>query len=244
MRSNNHPPARTYSRRNQNARRFISRPWTFLLVLLSMGMTIVLSSVLADAGIERFLHKDFGNYRPATLVKRDRETPNEKHSDLSDEMVETDNASALLQRLQAGSFSALAQNNDKRRVDPEVTRQEKSSDTETRARYQDDEANRKPKEQRLIKARSFNGDLRDLPYRRPVKRERPEREGPEPNPGFYPGTSEAKINEGSRTASVPAINAPAPRRAQALTASTSPPGERDIRRIRMAMLAQPITSRL
>src|SRR6185369_15597581 len=131
------------------------------------------------------------------------------HSDLSDEMVETDKASALLQRLQAGSFSALAQNNDKRRVDPEVTRQENPSDT-TRARSQDDEANRKPKEQRLEKAHSFNGDLRDLPYRKPVKRERPEREGPEPNPSFYPGTSGAKLNEGIRTTSVPAISGPAP----------------------------------
>jgi len=175
-----------------------------------MGMTIVLSSVLADAGIERFLHKDFGTYRQATLVRRDRETPNEKHSDHSDEVIATNNSSALLQRLQASSFSALAQNNDKRRVDPEVTRQEKSSDTETRARNQDDEANRKPNEQRLIKAHSFNGDLRDLPYRKPVKRERLEREGPEPNPSFYPGTSGAKLTEGSKTTSVPAINAPAP----------------------------------
>ncbi len=186
MRSNNHPPARTHPLRNQNGRRFISRHRTFLLVLLSMGMTIVLSSVLADAGIERFLHKDFGNYRPATLVKRDRETPNEKHSDLNDEMVETDNSSALLQRLQANPFSLTRtrQNNDNRHVDPEMTRQEKPSDTETRVRSQDDEANRKPKEQLLVKAQSFNGDLRDLPYRKPVKRERPEREGPEPNPVF------------------------------------------------------------
>jgi hypothetical protein len=154
-----------------------------------MGMTIVLSSVLAAAGIERFLHKDFGNYRSATLVKRDKETPNEKHSDHSDEVVATNNSSVLLQRLQASSYSSLAQtpNNDNRHVEPEVTRQEKASDTETMARSQDDEANRRPKEQRLEKAHSFNGDLRDLPYRKPVKRERPEREGPEPNPSFYPG---------------------------------------------------------
>ena len=173
-----------------------------------MGMTIVLSSVLANAGIERFLHKDFGNYRLATVVKRDKETPNEKHSDHSDEAVANNKSSALLQRLQASSFLALARNNQNPRVDPEMTRQEKPSDTETRDR--NNEANRKPKEQRLVKAHSFNGDLRDLPYRKPVKRERPEREGPEPNPGFYPGTSGARITEGSITTSVPAINAPAP----------------------------------
>ena len=138
MRSNNHPPARTYYRRNQNGRSFISRHRTFLLVLLSIGLTIVLSSVLANAGIERFLHKDFGNYRLAAVVKRDKETPNEKHSNHSDEVVANNKSSALLQRLQASSFTALAQNNQDPRVDREVTRQENSSNTETRARSQDD----------------------------------------------------------------------------------------------------------
>ncbi|HSB28505.1 MAG TPA: hypothetical protein VLE19_11650, partial [Pyrinomonadaceae bacterium] len=50
---------------------------------------------------------------------------------------------------------------------------------------------RTPKEQRLIKAHSFDGDLRDLPYRKPRKRERPEREEPRPNPRLLPGPGAA-----------------------------------------------------
>ncbi|HEY3040913.1 MAG TPA: C25 family cysteine peptidase, partial [Pyrinomonadaceae bacterium] len=37
----------------------------------------------------------------------------------------------------------------------------------------------KPKELRMERAQPFHGDLRDLPYRKPVKKERPEREEPE-----------------------------------------------------------------
>jgi hypothetical protein len=50
---------------------------------------------------------------------------------------------------------------------------------------------RRPREERLKRARTFDGDLRSLTRRRPAKRERPEREGPEPNPGIRPGTSVA-----------------------------------------------------
>ena len=56
------------------------------------------------------------------------------------------------------------------------------------ARYADEndrtpQDNGKPTESKLVKAgRSFVGDLRTLPYVKPVKRERIEREGPMPNP--------------------------------------------------------------
>ncbi len=55
-------------------------------------------------------------------------------------------------------------------------------------RAQEDKERRKPKEERLTKAHSFDGDLRNLPRHKPVPRERPELEGPEPNPVFAPGT--------------------------------------------------------
>src|ERR1041385_929852 len=47
-------------------------------------------------------------------------------------------------------------------------------------------ADLKPTESHLRKAHSFDGDLRDLPYVPPVKRERPEREPPRTVPAPYP----------------------------------------------------------
>jgi hypothetical protein len=41
-----------------------------------------------------------------------------------------------------------------------------------------DKVSHKPKEDRLTKAHPFNGDVRNLPHRKPSKRERPERDEP------------------------------------------------------------------
>src|SRR6185295_4432092 len=71
----------------------------------------------------------------------------------------------------------------------------------------------KPREWKLRRARPFTGDLRHLPQTRPVKSERPEREGPEPNPTRFvpPGkTSAPEANESTPGAPVSAPNAPAP----------------------------------
>jgi len=54
-------------------------------------------------------------------------------------------------------------------------------------RGEGDNASHKPKEERLTRAHPFNGDLRALPYRKPVMRERTELEEPEPNPTYAPG---------------------------------------------------------
>jgi hypothetical protein len=45
-----------------------------------------------------------------------------------------------------------------------------------------DSTPRIPREHRLRRANSFDGDLRGLPQTRPTRFERPEREGPDPNP--------------------------------------------------------------
>jgi hypothetical protein len=51
---------------------------------------------------------------------------------------------------------------------------------------------REPHEHHMQRAESFDGDVRGLPQDRPLtKRERPEREGPDPAPRFAPGTSAA-----------------------------------------------------
>lgn len=65
-----------------------------------------------------------------------------------------------------------------------------------------DEKVRRPREERLVKARDFTGDLRQLPYRRPkIRRERPEREL-EPNPSFYvpPGGAVPQNTQAPETA--------------------------------------------
>ncbi|HZJ45086.1 MAG TPA: Ig-like domain repeat protein [Pyrinomonadaceae bacterium] len=112
----------------------------------------------------------------------------------------------------AYGFLTLGQNSINPQVNSEGTHQEETSASEStpQARRDEEKLNRKPREERLVKANSFNGDLRDLPYRRPVKRERPEREEPEPNPTFYPGTSGSRVTTDSPTPAGPAISAPAP----------------------------------
>src|SRR6266498_1802312 len=67
-----------------------------------------------------------------------------------------------------------------------------------------------PNESRLIKAHSFDGDLRDLPYVKPVHKERPEREPPDTIRVLY-GPPKA-VADGSEQASVSAVEAadPAP----------------------------------
>ena len=74
----------------------------------------------------------------------------------------------------------------------------------------DDKKPRKPREERLTKAQSFNGDVRNLPYRRPVNRER--RELPEPplNPTLAPGTTEPAAPATTNAFPVGGPSAPAP----------------------------------
>jgi hypothetical protein len=99
-------------------------------------------------------------------------------------------------------------------------RRNSAQDQELVARAQDERGERErrergPREWRLRRARrSFTGDLRELPQTRPVKSERIEREGPEPNPGVFvpPGESAESVSKESSAPSAPLAgpNAPAP----------------------------------
>jgi hypothetical protein len=71
------------------------------------------------------------------------------------------------------------------------------------------EGARAPREHRMRRSRSWNGDLRSLPQREPRRRERPEREGPEPAPMIAPGTATEEV-EAPSDAAVSAVSAPAP----------------------------------
>jgi len=71
----------------------------------------------------------------------------------------------------------------------------------------------KPREERLIKAHEFKGDLRRLPRTRPPQRERRELEPPEMNPRFYvpPGGVSPQSQTPEQGPSItPQANAPAP----------------------------------
>lgn len=74
---------------------------------------------------------------------------------------------------------------------------------------------RGPREWKLRRARPFTGDLRQLPQTRPIKSERPEREGPEPNPSRFVPPGETSAPEEIESATTPdaplsAPDAPAP----------------------------------
>jgi ribosomal protein L35AE/L33A len=68
---------------------------------------------------------------------------------------------------------------------------------------------RTPREQRMRRSRSWDGDLRSLPQTTPVRRERPERKDPPSRPRFLPGGA-AERAEAPASASVATLNAPAP----------------------------------
>src|SRR5689334_9864502 len=101
---------------------------------------------------------------------------------------------------------------------PERSTSSRGSDRFKRrsAKYRDQDSNlgnengrnrdRGPREWKLKRARPFNGDLRHLPQARPIKAERPEREGPEPNPTRFapPGKASApEANESTETPNAP-----------------------------------------
>jgi len=69
---------------------------------------------------------------------------------------------------------------------------------------------RNPRELRLQRARPFDGDLRKLPYRKPVKKWRPEREPPDHKPRVFPGTSTSPTAPTQPGVSAPAAPAPTP----------------------------------
>ena len=79
---------------------------------------------------------------------------------------------------------------------------DKKDETDSRARG--------PKELRLKKAHPFEGDLRKLPYRKPVRKWRPEREPPHRVLQIYPGTTTPAQPSAQTPMAVPTPAAPAP----------------------------------
>ncbi len=78
----------------------------------------------------------------------------------------------------------------------------KNDETDKRARG--------PRELRLQKAHPFEGDLRKLPYRKPVRKWRPEREPPNRIPQIFHGAQAPAESSAPTTVALPAPASPAP----------------------------------
>lgn len=75
---------------------------------------------------------------------------------------------------------------------------------------QDNDSPRRPREERMQRAGSFDGDLRSLPDRPTRKRERPEREGPEPSPVELRDQANPPQNDPIPSGVALELNAPVP----------------------------------
>jgi hypothetical protein len=120
-------------------------------------------------------------------------------------------------RLRAERGDRESEERRERRLAPGQSSQEQfrqRGNAVDRATVEDEATPRRtPREQRMRRARAFDGDLRTLPQTRdPIVRERPEREGPSPSPVLV-GTPPGVITETEPTApaALPsAVPAPAP----------------------------------
>jgi hypothetical protein len=156
-----------------------------------------------DGGVKPIAHGGFD------ISGMNRETVEENLSlDPPTLLVRTTPVSA------SSAMLAGQQNNDNGEADRGETKQGTLRQDEPTAQASNRVSTVKPKprEERLKRAKSFDGDLRNLPHRRPVRRERPEREEPRPNPSIRPGKPAAPdAPEASAPADEPgAPTAPAP----------------------------------
>ena len=219
------PSAGNFFARSSRTRRFICDHLTLWLALLILA-TVVLSSVLAGAqDVTRKSAARSGQKRRTKPVagvlnnKARLKLQGELNSAVSlagregfeSELFMTPPSpkGAMLAGTSSNTLRATP-NNDNGGADRGGMQEGSSQTNEPTAQTRGNEVNSKPKEERLTKAHSFNGDLRDLPRRKPLKRERPEHEGPEPNPTFYPGTPPTSVTPPSAAPRVPGLNPPAP----------------------------------
>ena len=195
--------------RNRRSLRFISRNLAICLALLTLASAAVLSSVLKrsrdDGGGGQAVAEVGGNYRESLEAKLSPPAlafPKPRTPMLRTAEAETSSAApgASPGDVEQEAEADRAQDGGLQASDalPAPNRAERFT------------GERKPREERLKKGRTFDGDLRKLPLRRPAKRERPEREGPKPNPGVRAGTSLAADLPERIAPVVQGVPAPAP----------------------------------
>jgi len=215
---------------NQPALRFISRHLKLWLVLLILGAAVVLSSILAGAHNEnlssaaaagkRGVQKQGAKSLEGAVNQRGLNFGRNGKPDLSSadrERLEAElfvSPPPLATTQMTNSSAALVQtpNNGNGQTRPSGTQEGnlQSNEQTAQSRGQVERISPKPREERLTRAHPFNGDLRDLPYSKPVRRERRELEGPQQNPTIYPGSPVSTGIPEAATPVAPSAPAPAP----------------------------------
>jgi hypothetical protein len=174
----------------RSKRRFIARHLTRWLVL-SILTVVVLSSLLAGARTES--RKSVSGARQQQGTTSVADLLNEKNRLKLESKGNSYVHGADREGLETGLF-----------IHPPA---DPVGETRTTvARDKRNQGSRKPKEERLIKAQSFSGDLRNLPPPKSIKREQPERAALQANPIFDPRTSATNMT--SKSGVLTALTAP------------------------------------
>ena len=183
---------------------FMSRHLTLWFVLVILAALVVLSSVLAGergesrksaaAGGQKQVTKSVADVLSQQVKARPRGNVVSTMRDSDPERLEAAlfvNPPAPLARtaLVPKSLATLGANNGIETQQNQTPGKGGLQQDELRVQTgpHEDKEERKPREERLTKATTFNGDLRALPHRKPVQRERPELNEPALNPTLAPG---------------------------------------------------------
>lgn len=152
---------------------------------------------------------------PTTTVARPSSIPQVVEMTIGGDTEQSSQNSPVLRSARIPYSSATANSGERDRErsqeqDAGLVQQRESIAT---SQTPDKTIDRKPREERLVKAHPFKGDLRNLPRTRPPQRERRELEPPPLNPSFYvpPGGVSPQTQTPEQGPSItPQANAPAP----------------------------------
>ncbi len=127
----------------------------------------------------------------------------------------TSSTAKLASRIAKPERNASSRDSDRFKRRSAKFRNQEGSGLGNQADRRERNRDRGPREWKLRRARPFTGDLRHLPQTRPIKAERPEREGPEPNPTRFVPPRESGAPEENESAGTPETplgvpSAPAP----------------------------------
>src|SRR6266404_3806407 len=214
--------------KDHRSRRFIAGNPTLWLALLILGAAVIASVLVGARGESRQSARSKGQKQDTKSVAdglNQKGKPRPQFNSVAS-MNATDRVSleaalfvnppsplartALAPRSSA-MLGARPTNGDETKQNQARQKGLQQDELNIQAGPQETREQRKPREERLTKAQTFNGDLRTLPYRKPVQRERPELPEPQLNPVFAPGTTTTSaITPATPQIGGPSAPAPAP----------------------------------
>ncbi len=179
-----------------------------------------------SGGVEKNIYSPGTNVGPIsptiTRTQQSQKIPQVVEMTIGEDAEESSENSPLLRSARSPYSSATANSGERDREGKRERYQEQDAgrtqlgESVATSRTPDQEIDSKPKEERLIRAHQFRGDLRNLPRTRPPQRERRELEPPENNPRLYvppgglPPQSQTPETQPSSTGNPPTANPPAP----------------------------------